>query len=1050
MAEILGVASSIAGLASLSIEIGKGVRALKARVAETKDLPDTVKMIEERLAVLEQIRQRLDNAGPGSADLSNSGAPDPGADILLKPCVDGYSAISQALASLQVRISAPGKRRTRLLRGLGDSSLLRELQAIDRLTSEAQTHFILAMMAMTHSTVSALTEQISTFATNGADNASANNQSGGSDDDTNGLGKESSQQTVPPLSRSPRLPRCDIKRCCCSCHATESITWKRWTIRYTPLTLLLRPCEQDICSARRYQLALRVHMSWLGIPVAVLLGGELVTGTAGYALRPSLQVRRLVRATSPGFEIFFRLEEDKIGTEVDKDSFRKLYRSDSTLKTHVNPKGHTYLQELVHYGPWGEYGHRNERQLEMIEFLVQELQITAGMDTDEFMYDVAKWSSEGCHLDVIKHLVRIGHGFEDADEPRFALWPIPGLATPYDLFGEPVPRAVDPFYIEFLMHITSQNPDFGTTHPLHLAVLRNNIKEAERWITKLGGEGRIAKIVNFLGQSALHMALAPSSGAILDLLLRIAPALKDKQDRWGFTPLMYAMAMGYQDAARTLIQHGADLSPRARPESTDNGGSEGSDFVSCAFIWGHEMMIWDLFGDLERNASNCSYNLWARFAEQVEELVMPVYIRTQRGNDWKVKFWDTLFSASSGPRNLNFVFGSDGRTLAHLVTHPDEARLLIDGGFSALNRQDISGEHCLFSVAANLAPKAVVVLVAAGADPLVRDNRGSTVLCRVLRKFDIFNPSLKEVFAIFSTLRALLPQTSRDNHGDTELSGDGCDCPCSEDGCLPADALMPVFRDVCFIQPRNVLWLFECLSIFQDLDRPDWAKQSILSLLRRFKLAELGIQHRCECAARGGHTTTEERFWDLIAEERMIETLEFEMARLKSLPTHDLQMLLFSEMRQSFRDLLAQREKNRLEKERVRNKAQKKTMTQANSDSDGQLSRVDYVSDRFISSIEVSLERIPLDLVPYLKEADPKEMVREYFKFIGIAVQMGELGHVDESVRDLASRIRLEWIVKFAVAMDLDLSGINRGLESAKQELSLQMKFGGTGTEQEG
>jgi hypothetical protein len=126
-------------------------------------------------------------------------------------------------------------------------------------------------------------------------------------------------------------------------------------------------------------------LSWLGIPVAILISGELVTGTAGYSLRPSLQIHRVVGEKSLGFNIMLRLEWDDLDAEAAKDLFQQLYRSDSTFKTHINPQGRTYLQELVHYGPWGQYGHRSEEQLEMLKFFVQELGITAGMDNAEFV-----------------------------------------------------------------------------------------------------------------------------------------------------------------------------------------------------------------------------------------------------------------------------------------------------------------------------------------------------------------------------------------------------------------------------------------------------------------------------------------------------------------------------------------------------------------------------------------------------------------------------------------------------------------------------------------
>jgi hypothetical protein len=304
---------------------------------------------------------------------------------------------------------------------------------------------------------------------------------------------------------------------------------------------------------------------------------------------------------------------------------------------------------------------------------------------------------------------------------------------------------------------------------------------------------------------------------------------------------------------------------------------------------------------------------------------------TQQKEDWIAKFWNTLFSAS-GPVDLNFTFGSNERTLGHLITCHGDARRLIVGGFSALNTRDISGEHCLFPIARNLARSIIVIfiLIAEGADPLLRNHQGSTVVSQVLRDFPDYEPSLEEVAAIFGILRILLSSGSCTNNG-VELAADGCDCPCSENGCLPTDALLPVFDDGdLWLKPRNVLWLLECLSIFQDLGRSDWARQSILSVLRHFKFDELGIQHHCKCAAVGGnHAETEPRFWDVIAEERKVERLEDEMARLRSMPTRDLEKLLLLAMRQSFEALLARREMIKLKKEREKRERKIKKTTHA-------------------------------------------------------------------------------------------------------------------------
>jgi len=230
--------------------------------------------------------------------------------------------------------------------------------------------------------------------------------------------------------------------------------------------------------------------------------------------------------------------------------------------------------------------------------------------------------------------------------------------------------------------------------------------------------------------------------------------------------------------------------------------------------------------------------------------------------------------------------------------------------------RDTSGEHCLFSVAVAIDPKPITLLISKGADPLIRNNQRRTVLHQVLQDFRDYEPDIAKVIAMFRTLRALLLHVPSllSASNDTALPADRCDCPCSEEGCLPTVTLMPVFRHQLLTLPRNVMWTLECLAVFRDLDRPDWVRQSILSWLRHFKMDELEMPHRCECAAKAGHAK-EERFWDVIAEERKIETLEAEMVELRSASDDQLEKKLLLEMRRSFELLLARREDGARKKE---------------------------------------------------------------------------------------------------------------------------------------
>lgn len=51
--------------------------------------------------------------------------------------------------------------------------------------------------------------------------------------------------------------------------------------------------------------------------------------------------------------------------------------------------------------------------------------------------------------------------------------------------------------------------------------------------------------------------------------------------------------------------------------------------------------------------------------------------------------------------NIDFAF-REGMNLAYLLRSPETAEQLIRGGFTAFNRQDALGEHCLFGAASYL------------------------------------------------------------------------------------------------------------------------------------------------------------------------------------------------------------------------------------------------------------------------------------------------------------------------------------------------------------
>jgi hypothetical protein len=148
-----------------------------------------------------------------------------------------------------------------------------------------------------------------------------------------------------PLRRSRRRRRqCAGLQCHCSCHFTKQISSRFWYIHYSPLADMLRKCDTATCTARRHRLHFRAAFSQLGIPWAVTLGVDLTQEVGKFRLDPALQLQRVVKYTSPGFEILWKLSEEELGWDDARTQFTELYRRDPTFCSQVDPSGQGYLE----------------------------------------------------------------------------------------------------------------------------------------------------------------------------------------------------------------------------------------------------------------------------------------------------------------------------------------------------------------------------------------------------------------------------------------------------------------------------------------------------------------------------------------------------------------------------------------------------------------------------------------------------------------------------------------------------------------------------------
>ncbi|KAK5656878.1 hypothetical protein OQA88_4428 [Cercophora sp. LCS_1] len=979
MAEIIGVAASVAGLLSLSFQITETVHKLKARSAAVDQLPATITGVEKNLEFLANTLQWLQDTNQ-MFPLTTNVLP----DGLLRTCQADYDAILKVLTVLESKLPVSGGRRARLKLPSGrGAGILEDIQRLGQLQQQACHHLTMTMSAATDNKISALTTHLM------SQQLLANEDK--PQDDSSALcirptGNANLESTV----RAPRIAYCGVRHCHCSCHATTSASWGSWAIRYTPLSAMLRGCDYEGCNARGYQLSIRMHFLRLGIPLGVIVGGEITTGTAGYSIRPALRTQRIVRATSVGFAAIRKLAAGMITVEEAKHEFLQLHRSDHTLRMHVGPSGRTYLQELAIMTNTRWYKRNESDQTDLLRYLVQEINLDQGINTAEFLQSAMNRDYFVQETSLLDTVLELGYSFQGVEIP-------PSHLSLYSY--------AFPLYKDYLDRVLKHNDEFCGSHPLHRAVLDGNEVETKHWIARLSST--LDTVTNSLGQSPMHMALKPGSEGLLNILIDKAPNLIDNPDRWGLTPLMHAMSSGYMGSASCLIKNGASLS--FRPLWMNRS----LDFLEFAFMGRHQDRIWDIFDDILTAKSTTPADEWRRLFELYQKRAHGELEHIVR---WRMHFWKVVFSEGLEYINLKFA---DDKTLGHLVSSPEIAQKLIQSGFTLLNHKDSRGEHCLISAVRQQATSVVEELLKLGADPHVRDRMGATCLGLSLNSFfwrwncGYPHHILKDLQEGFRIVRALL--ALQVDAG----ARDDCDCPCSDHGHLASDV-----RDQI---PQRLFLLVEYWSTLEDFGLLEEVKQGIISQLRQIRFLELGLKHRCECFSSG---TPEDRPWDLIKDEQREETLELEMEQLQNSSIDTVKHCFRATMSQEMQTYEAERTatiteyKKEKEKEKrlIRNRLESFGV-RCDNIQDVKLV-VDTDNDQFLTGYEIKRTcQQEAQLTPHYDRLDSRESPQELFNQYQdyLAEMEADPSQVPVETKEDWVMIRKDWVRKISDAMGLEI-----------------------------
>ncbi|RYC96935.1 hypothetical protein BFJ63_vAg101 [Fusarium oxysporum f. sp. narcissi] len=636
-----------------------------------------------------------------------------------------------------------------------------------------------------------------------------------------------------PHDNSPRIAmtsqheiiQCFSCQCSCSCHKKRTISGIFWRLQYSPLGQILKACDNPACSARRYRFDLQIALYRYGIPLKATLGVDLITELGRYSLQPCLQIETVVDFNAPGF-VFI----DYHGrTMIDEDESFELLENLIRLfvvSFHTRETSHsvTLLQLIKYY-------------------------------MNHYPYNSSLLS-----------LVALEGDFQNVT-PTWEKWSMSPIA-----YGD------DPFDLHFMRFFVALNPDFGDSPPLHASILLGSDEDFKLSLDK--NAEPFEKIVNFLGQSALHISVCQPS-RVAQLLA--AGHQVDLSDKSGATPLMYAVSMNIPDTVIILLENGAGLFARNRFPY---------DVSLIVAMRGSCDSLWQIIDFVTAAYPDRIPELFPRFFPLMycpDEGKIDALHKFGRGEGC-INFWSQVISKIGSP---DFTF-QHGLTLMELACDPSSAKALIELGFTNFKQNDGALlKHLAWLHDLSLFQFAV----AKGGDAHLYDRWGWRILDMLLH--DLEECSWKDFSEILGILRFLL------DRGVQVSSRDECVCNCSVGGCMPGSK---------WLLDTSKRGLFVWLELLEMKGKMEAAKEVSLALLRRISFNEAGLHHTCHtchaCRALCNFDLVSDidndRFWD-IPEQIAIDQLNQEMEELAVKSHLELKIELMIRFRRIWKKKYAER-----------------------------------------------------------------------------------------------------------------------------------------------
>lgn len=420
--------------------------------------------------------------------------------------------------------------------------------------------------------------------------------------------------------------------------------------------------------------------------------------------------------------------------------------------------------------------------------------------------------------------------------------------------------------------------DFGDSPPLHASILLGSDEDFKLSLDK--NAEPFEKIVNFLGQSALHISVCQPS-RVAQLLA--AGHQVDLSDKSGATPLMYAVSMNIPDTVIILLENGAGLFARNRFPY---------DVSLIVAMRGSCDSLWQIIDFATAAYPDRIPELFPRFFPLMycpDEGRIDALHKFGHGEGC-INFWSQVISKIGSP---DFTF-QHGLTLMELACDPSSAKALIELGFTNFKQNDGALlKHLAWLHDLSLFQFAV----AKGGDAHLHDRWGWHILDMLLH--DLEECSWKDFSEILGILRFLL------DRGVQVSSRDECVCNCSVGGCMPGSK---------WLLDTSKRGLFVWLELIEMKGKMESAKEVSLALLRRISFNEAGLHHACHtchaCRALCNFDLVSDiendRFWD-IPEQIAIDQLNQEMEELAVKSHLELKIELMIRFRRIWKKKYAER-----------------------------------------------------------------------------------------------------------------------------------------------